>query len=137
MIKKILIGLFSVLLLVVSPKLFIFVVVGLAPAIVCSITDVKPGRNTFQTVLFFNLSGVGIKFMEYINDPGRLNSFADALNPANLLMIYLFAGLGYFVVWLVPKIVVIIADYKHERRALVIKEKLAELIEEWGPEVKK
>jgi hypothetical protein len=137
MIQKILIGLMSVLLLVVSPKLFVFVCVGLTPSIVCSIVDVKPGRNTFQTVLFFNLSGVCIKFMDFLNNPALLRSFADALNPTNILMIYLFAALGYFVVWLVPKIVVIMADYKSERRALVIKEKITEMIEEWGPEVKK
>ncbi len=133
---KIFAGIISVLLLVVSPKMFMFTAVGLAPAIVAFIVDVRPGKNTFQTVLFFNLAGVATKFTDFLNSPLNAGTFSEMITPVNLMTMYVFAAIGYFVVWLVPKVVVIIVDYKNERHALRIRERISQLIEEWGPEVK-
>ena len=132
----IILGFISLLMLVLLTKVFIFALIGMGPAIVCYLIDWKPGKNTFQTVAYFNLAGVSIKCMDFIQNISSL-TLAEAMSPKNLLLAYSFAAMGYFVVWLVPKVIVIMVDYKNQRRSIVINEKVEKLVEEWGPEVKK
>lgn len=135
MLYKIAIAVIFLILLVLSPELCVFVAIGLLPAFVAFLVDIRPGKNTSATVAFFNLAGVTIPGMRFLNGDYMI-SFANVLNIKILLVVYLFAAIGYFIVWLVPKITVIIVDYKNERRAIRIKEKITGLIEEWGPEIR-
>ena len=112
----------------------VFVSAALGPAMVSYLIDFRPGKNTSATVTFFSLSGMSIPAMKFLN---QNNDLALPANLDLLLLVYVFAAMGYFIVWLVPKITVIVVDYKFERRAIRIREKIAQLIEEWGPEVKK
>ena len=130
MLIKIVIGLFVVALAVYDPKICMFVVIGLAPAIVSYLVDTKPGKNTSATIFFFNLTGMTVAGMKF------LKGAPIEMKVQNFFMIYLFAGMGYFIVWLVPKITVIIIDYKYERRAVRFREKIVKLVDEWGAEVK-
>jgi hypothetical protein len=134
MLYKILFAIIWFGLLVISYRLCIFVSASMGPAVVAYITDFRPGKNTTATVTFFSLAGLSIPVMKFMNEGNPL-ALPDSLNL--LLLVYLFAGMGYFIVWLVPKITVIIVDYKHESRAIRIREKIAQLIEEWGTEIKK
>jgi len=124
MLYKILVILLWFCMLVMSYKLCIFVSAALAPAFVSYLIDMQPGRNRSATVAFFSLAG-------------QCNDLALPASIDLLLLVYVFAAMGYFIVWLVPKITVIIVDYKNESRAIRIREKIAQLIEEWGAEVRK
>ena len=134
MLYKILVILLWFCMLVMSYKLCIFVSAALAPAFVSYLIDMQPGRNRSATVAFFSLAGLTIPFMKYLNQG---NDLALPASIDLLLLVYVFAAMGYFIVWLVPKITVIIVDYKNESRAIRIREKIAQLIEEWGAEVRK
>lgn len=136
MLFKILIGIIWLGILVLSPELCVFLTVGMLPAFVSYLVDVRPGKNTSATIAFFNLTGVIIPGMKFFNGTYSLN-FARVLDFKILFVVYLFAGMGYFIVFLIPKITVIIVDYKNERRAIRIREKISLLVEDWGNEIKK
>lgn len=134
MLYKILIVLLWLGMLVLSYRMCIFVSAGLAPAFVSYLVDMRPGKNMSATVTFFSLAGLTIPMQKFFNQGNPL-ALPDSIDL--LLLVYVFAAMGYFIVWLVPKITVIIVDYKNESRAIRIREKIAHLVEEWGPEVRK
>ncbi len=134
MLYKILIILIWFGLLVMSYKMCIFVSASLAPAFVSYLVDIRPGKNMSATVAFFSLAGLTIPLMKFLNQG---NDLALPASIDLLLLVYIFAAMGYFIVYLVPKITVIIVDYKNESRAIRIREKIAQLVEEWGAEVRK
>ena len=136
MVFKIITILLGLCILVLSPPLFVFCIVGFAPAIVARTINVERDKNKSSSIAFFNAAGIAIPGMRFMR-VGLPSRIGEALNPSDLVIIYLMAGMGYFIVWLVPKITVIIVDYKSERRAIRIRENMAKLTEEWGPEVKR
>lgn len=123
-------------ILVVSWEFCVFLSISMMPALVAYLVDIRPGKNTSTTVTCFNLAGVTIPSMKFVNGTYSLN-INTALDMRIIALVYLFAAMGYFIVWLVPKITVIVVDYRNERRAIRIREKITELVEEWGPEVRK
>ena len=122
--------------MVLSPALCVFFTIGMAPAMVSYFVDMQPGKNYSSTIAFFNMTGITIPGMQFLHGDRAL-SFATALDMRVLILVYLFAAMGYFIVWLIPKITVIVVDYKNERRAIRIREKVSALVEEWGPEVRR
>lgn len=136
MLFKIIATIMMLGILILSPPLCVFIMVGLLPALVAYMVDIQPGKNTSATVFFFNLAGLTIPGMKFINGEISL-TIIKALEISNLAIVYTFATMGGFIVWLVPKITVIIVDYKNERRAIRIREKIASLTDEWGAEVRK
>jgi hypothetical protein len=137
---KILVYLFGTIvffgLMVIDPGLAVFVLVGLVPTFVWRLVDNKPGKNTSATITFFNLAGLTIPCSKFLEDPSSIPSFPN-LDMVQLMVVYLFATMGWFIAWLIPKIVVIMVDLKNEKRAVRIKEKMNELLEEWGTDIKK
>lgn len=135
MVKIALFCLFILPLLVIDPPVFTFVVVAMFPAFVSMMVDTRPEKSTGMTVAFFNLAGVVRYLVPMLEDLGT-NKFNIALNVVNFFVVYTFAAIGYFVVWLVPRIFVLYADYKNQTRARIISERMAKLVEEWGSEVR-
>ena len=130
-------------ILILSLVVFLFVdapacsffVVGMMPGFTSLMIDRRPGKSTGTTILFFNLAGVLLFLIDMFDRLGA-NKMPDALSVVKIFTVYLFAGCGYFMVWLVPRLFVIYVDYKNQARAKSISGKIADLLEEWGPEVR-
>ena len=135
MVKIILFFLLTLPLLIIDPPVFTFVMVSMFPAFVALMVDIRPEKSTGMTVAFFNLAGLVRYLVPMLEDIGT-NKFSNALSVVNFFVVYIFAAIGYFVVWLVPRIFVLYADYKNQTRARIISERMAKLIEEWGSEVR-
>ena len=128
--------LISVAVLVANPNLFMFICFAMLPSIVAYVIDRLPGKNTSTTVTLFNLAGVSIFVMQILNGSRSINNVAEAINLQWVLVVYLFAGCGWFVVWILPKIVISLSEYRIQKRIEVMEKKLGELLEEWGEEVR-
>lgn len=123
----------SIIVLVVSPRLFVFSFVALAPSLVAFYIDRLPGKNTSITVALFNFTGLIL----YATDVMRgASAMTGAMDFKKLLVVYLFAALGWFIVWIVPRLTVIFIDYRNENRAAKIRKKINDLVDEWGEELK-
>ncbi len=130
MIKIILFVIVLFLLALIDPPMAAFISIALLPAFVATIYP-----QYSRTVTFFNLAGV-VRFLYPMLERIGMNKFPEALNVFHIFVVYVFALMGYFVAWIVPRLFVIYADYKNQNRARAITEKMAKLMEEWGPEVR-
>jgi Na+/melibiose symporter-like transporter len=128
--------LLGVAIMVANPSMFMFICFAMAPSIVAYFIDRLPGKNTSTTVTLFNLAGVSIFVMQILHGSRSVNNIGDAINFHWFLVVYLFAGCGWFVVWIVPKIVISLSEYRIQRRIETMEEKIEELVTEWGEEVK-
>lgn len=128
--------LLAVAILVANPNMFMFICFAMAPAIVAFFTDRLPGKNTSTTVALFNLAGVSIFVMQILQGNRNLSNISDAINFHWYLVVYLFAGCGWFVVWFLPKIVISLSEYRILRRIETMEERIDELVVEWGEDVK-
>lgn len=126
----------SVAILVANPNLFMFICFAMAPAIVAYLIDRLPGKNISTTVMLFNLAGVSIFTFKILTGSSSMSNIASAINLQWIMVVYLFAAGGWFCVWIVPKIVIALSEYSYERKIETMEEKMAELVEEWGDEVK-
>jgi hypothetical protein len=135
MTKLVIFFVFTLPLLVVDPPVYSFFMIGMFPGLTALMVDRRPGKSTGTTIMFFNLAGVLIYMIDMLNRIGA-NKFPETLSVIKIFTVYLFAGCGYFIVWLVPRLFVIYVDYKNQARAKNISTKISELIEEWGPEVR-
>lgn len=126
----------SVVILVANPSMFMFICFAMMPSIVAYIIDRLPGKNTSTTVTLFNLAGVSIFLMQVLNGSRSISSIGEAINLQWILVVYLFAGCGWFVIWILPKIVIALSEYRLQHRIEIMEKKLDELVEEWGEEVK-
>ncbi len=135
-ILKIISFLIGIAIMVANPNLFMFICFAMAPSIVAYTIDRLPGKNTSTTVMLFNLSGVSIFVMQILQGSRSMSNISSAINLHWFLVVYLFAGLGWFMVWVLPKIVISLSEYRIQRRIELMENKLEELAEEWGEEVK-
>lgn len=128
--------LIAVAIMVSSPNMFMFICFAMAPSIVAYFIDRLPGKNTSTTVTLFNLAGVSIFVMQILQGHRSIGNISESINFHWFLVVYLFAGCGWFVVWILPKIVISLSEYRIQRRIELMEEKLDDLLEEWGEEVK-
>ena len=128
--------LIAVAILVANVNMFLFICFAMLPSIVAYIIDRLPGKNTSTTVTLFNLSGVSIFVMQIFNGTRSISSIGDAINIQWFLVVYLFSGFGWFMVWILPKIVISLSEYRIQRRIKAMEDKMNELHEEWGEEIK-
>lgn len=135
-IVKIFSFLISVSILVAKPGLFMFICFAMAPSIVAYLIDRLPGKSTSTTILYFNLAGVSIFVMQVLQGSRPLQNMGDAMNVNWILVVYLFAGLGWFLIWILPKIVISLSEYRIQRKIMTMEDKASEILEEWGEEVK-
>lgn len=135
-IIKIFSFLIGIAILVANPSMFMFISFALLPAIAAYFIDRLPGRSTSTTILYFNLAGVGIFVMQILQGKMSIHNVGDAINLHWFLVVYLFAGFGWFLVWILPKIAISLSEYRIQRRINLMEDKLKELCEEWGESVK-
>ncbi|PIR33216.1 MAG: hypothetical protein COV36_03040 [Alphaproteobacteria bacterium CG11_big_fil_rev_8_21_14_0_20_44_7] len=133
---KFLIFITGLVVLVLSPALFVFVIFATAPSIVAYIVDRLPGKNTSTTVAMFNLSGVSVYASDIFSNSSSLSSFMDVLDPFKLMVVYLFAALGWFLIWIIPRFTTVVMEYSNDAQVVELEHKLEKMIEEWGEEVK-
>ena len=126
----------AIALLIVSPKFFVFSLVALMPAFVARVIDRLPTKDTSTSVALFNLTGLGFYAEDAFRSGGSFTNLAAVIDVQKLMVVYLFAALGWFIVWIVPRLTVIYIDYRNENRASRIRRKIDKLIDEWGAEVK-
>ena len=136
MLKKIMLVFLGFGILVASQKMFVFMFVSLAPAFVAYIIDRSVGKSVSTTVGLFNFSGFAIFSVEMLQGSGSLRNLSDALDPFKLMVVYLFAAVGWFIVWIVPKVTTVIFEYKDSSRAVVIQKKLIKIEEEWSIDIR-
>lgn len=126
----------GVVILVANPNMFLFICFAMAPAIVSLMLDRLPGKNTSTTVLLFNLSGVSIFVFQVLSGNRSISKLSDAFNIHWILVVYLFAALGWFIIWLCPKLVTSLSEFRYEKKIQGLEKKIAQLADEWGEEVK-
>lgn len=135
MLKKTGLFLGSLIILVISTRLFVFMFVALAPLIVARIVDRTPGKNISTTVGLFNFSGFAIYAIDMYG-AGSLRNITDAIDPFKLMIVYLFAAIGWAIIWVVPKMTIILGEYRDEARTKAIRSRIEELEEEWSTQVR-
>jgi len=133
MIKIILFSLPLLPLLLVDQQLFIFIVAALSPAYIALVTDRRKDKSTGMTVTFFNLAGLALYVVPML---GKLGSDKYSINVLHFFVVFIFSAVGYFIVWFIPRLFVIYADYKNQARARTVSEKMSKIIEKWGVEVR-
>lgn len=121
----------------VSYYAFAFFVLGMLPSILSVVIDKRGGRFASKTVSACNF----IVIIPYLFDIGltyERDIYSKQLmaQPETWLIIYGFASIGWMLVWLVPRLTLIVitvrADIKTQK--LVAEQKV--LLDEWGPEIK-
>ena len=128
--------LIGIAVLVANPSMFMFICFAMAPAIAAYFIDRLPGKSTSTTITYFNLAGVGIFVMKILQGKMSIHNVSDAINLHWFLVVYLFAGFGWFLIWILPKIVISLSEYRIQKRITTMEDKLTELAEEWGESVK-
>lgn len=136
MLKKIILVIASFILLVVSQKIFVFMFISMAPAFVAYIIDRSPGKSVSTTVGLFNVSGFAVFATEMLQGSGSLRNLSDALDPFKLMVVYLFAAVGWFIVWIVPKVATVVFEYKDHSKIAMIRKRLDKIEEEWSIDIR-
>ena len=120
-------------LLFIDQQLFIFIITALSPAYIALMTDRRKDKSTGMTVTFFNLAGLALYVVPMLS---KLGSDKYSINIMHFFVVFMFSAIGYFIVWFVPRLFVIYADYKNQARARLVSSKMSKLIEKWGVEVR-
>lgn len=136
LLKKAMMFVLMLAVLVISPRLFVFMIVALAPFLVAFLVDRSAGKTVSTTVGLFNIGGFSIYAIGMLDKAASFSNMTDALDPFKLMIVYLFAAIGWFVIWFVPKMTITFCEYRDEMRIKAIKTKLNQLEEEWSPQVR-
>lgn len=130
----IVIGLMTLAIISLPTLLLIFF--GLMPSIVALVIDRTDGRYATFCVLGMNLSGL----FPYLTDVWFQVHTTDMAiqimtNAFNLLIIYGSAGFGWMLYIALPPVITTFLSAMSQRRVAVLREKQAQIIEEWGESV--
>ncbi len=120
------------------PFVFYMLVIGMTPAILSYIIDIRPGKAASKTIIAFNLAGISQPLNTIIN-AGSPNQAAEFVlkNPEQWILAYGFAAFGMGVIYLLPHMANLYLDVKARYLVSRMKEVQDELEKEWGEEVKK
>ena len=128
------IGLMTLAIISLPTVLLIFF--GLMPSIVAMVIDRTEGRYATFCVLGMNLSGL-FPFLTDIWFQVHTTDMAIRImtNVFNLLIIYGSAGFGWMLYMALPPVITTFLSSMSQRRVAVLREKQAQIIEEWGESV--
>lgn len=128
------IGLMTLAIISLPTVLLIFF--GLMPSIVAMVIDRTDGRYATFCVLGMNLSGL-FPFLTDIWFQVHTTDMAIRImtNVFNLLIIYGSAGFGWMLYMALPPVITTFLSSMSQRRVAVLREKQAQIIEEWGESV--
>ena len=110
---------------------------GMIPTAVAALVDRHKERTLALTVGAMNLAGC----MPFLLDlwTETEHKLADAVhiiaNPVTIIVMYSAAGIGWLIYLNMTAIVAAIVIKRHETRLKQIRERLDELLEDWGEEV--
>ena len=109
---------------------------GLMPSIVAMVIDRTEGRYATFCVLGMNLSGL-LPFLTDVWFQVHTTDMAIRImtNVFNLLIIYGSAGFGWMLYMALPPVITTFLSAMSQRRVAVLREKQAQIIEEWGESV--
>ncbi len=121
---------------IISMPTVLLIFFGLMPSIVAMVIDRTEGRYATFCVLGMNLSGL----FPYLTDVWFQVHTTDMAirimtNVFNLLIIYGSAGFGWMLYMALPPVITTFLSAMSQRRVAVLREKQAQIIEEWGESV--
>ena len=128
------IGLMTLAIISLPTLLLIFF--GLMPSIVALVIDRTEGRYATFCVLGMNFSGL-FPFLTDVWFQVHTTDMAIQImtNVFNLLIIYGSAGFGWMLYMALPPVITTFLSAMSQRRVAVLREKQAQIIEEWGESV--
>ncbi|MGB0630798.1 MAG: hypothetical protein ACPGRZ_08885 [Alphaproteobacteria bacterium] len=114
----------------------VVILVGMIPTIVAYIIDLTPGRYAARCVAGLNIAGV-VPFLNRLwsstNDlPGAIAVVTDVYA---WLAFYLASGVGWALFISLPSFVASYKTYSAKRKANALRERLDELVREWGEDI--
>lgn len=114
----------------------VVLLVGMIPTIVAYIIDLTPGRYAARCVAGLNIAGV-VPFLNRLwsttNDlPAAIGVVTDVYA---WLAFYLASGVGWALFISLPSFVASFKTYSAKRKANALRERLDELVREWGEDI--
>ena len=115
----------------------VLVIVSLLPAVVASVVDRRPRKFASKTVICFNLAGfLPPLFDTFLSSSPDTVAQQELANPYIWIMIYGFAGFGWFVVYVIPQMVFLFLVVRSDHTIAKLEARRKELVEEWGERVR-
>ncbi|MBY0354633.1 MAG: hypothetical protein K2Q12_02760 [Rickettsiales bacterium] len=127
---------FCVVMAVIFKGSFIFVLVGMLPTIAAYISDKSEGKEIYRCVLACNVAGM-LPYVAKVFAVDTNESLRVIADPSMWLGIYVFAGIGWLLVWIMPHLAEVITELSQFTRVARLEENQRKLIEEWGPEIQR
>lgn len=134
---KLILIIFSLIMMVLLRTGFVFFVIGMLPCIVAYYMDVSKHRYTFKTVFAANLSGM-MPFITKLMATGPSSSALQDImgNSTTWVMIYGAALIGWLLIIVCPMAAQILVAGAHQSQFLRYDWLQKKLESEWGTEVK-
>ncbi len=119
-------------------NVFFFVSLAFLPGVASIMWDRKPGRFASKSVFAFNLTGAFPYFLAIFlsgnADTTAQNSIQD---PMAWILIYGFSAFGWGVIYIIPRITLIVIELRSKLTLAKMEKLQSELVEEWGEEIKR
>lgn len=113
---------------------FIFLFIGMMPAMVAYVIDHDKNKYICSTVAALNFAGVFPDMVNIFNAGGTFDAVKDKLlDPLIWLVMYGAAGVGWAVVWVSPVVAAIFLDGLYRARILHLENVQKKMEDEWGP----
>ena len=126
----------SLIFAVMLKMTFIFLFLGMLPAMVAYINDHDKNKYTSYTVAALNFSGVFPYVIDIFSQGGTLAAIKNRLSdPIIWFVMYGSAGLGWIIVHCSPVIAAVVIDGLYKTRILHLEILQKKAVEEWGKEV--
>ena len=123
-------------LVIVALPLCLVFAAGMAPTIVCAITDNNPRRYLLRTVGLLNLAGMVLPTAALLHAGLTVYGAATVLfDPYKWLWMYGTSALGWLVYLGMPPIARVMVEAKAVRTEEELDTRAKALVEEWGDEV--
>ncbi len=115
---------------------FIFLFIGMLPAMVAYLVDHDPNKYTSSTVAALNFSGVFPYMVDIFMQGGTFTAIESKLSdPVIWFVMYGSAAMGWAIVLCSPVIAAAMLDSIYKGRILHLESMQKKSIEEWGEEV--
>ncbi len=133
---KLMLIVLSLTLMVLLRTGFMFVIIGILPAVVAYYVDVTAERYAFKTILAANLCGI-MPFLEKMLITGPSSAVLQSImgDAINWLIIYGSAMMGWLLVQICPSLAQTMVIGFHQSQVSRITHLQTKIVGEWGKEV--